>query len=153
MTWADIDFDEKVIVIKGVHAKLRKRRRVEMSDNLILWLTPYQLKSGKVTPSTNYRGNFDAVKHLAGWRGDREEHQDNGRPYWVTDIMRHTSISNHCTIHKHEGATATWAGTSPTMLHKRYRGLISEADAKAFWQIAPSDKEPVRGTFKEAVVS
>jgi len=31
--------------------------------------------------------------------------------------------------HKHEGEAASWAGNSPNVIHKSYKGLVKEADA------------------------
>ncbi len=56
---------------------------------------------------------------------------------WVQDYMRHTAVSMFLATNKHEGEAATWAGNSPNILHKHYRGLVKEADAKEFWAITP----------------
>ena len=40
--------------------------------------------------------------------------------------------------HKHEGEAATWAGNSPNIIHKHYKGLVNEADATVFWSLVPN---------------
>jgi hypothetical protein len=40
--------------------------------------------------------------------------------------------------HKHEGEAATWAGNSPNIIHKHYKGLVKEADATEFWSLVPN---------------
>jgi hypothetical protein len=40
--------------------------------------------------------------------------------------------------HKHEGEAATWAGNSPNIIHRHYKGLVKEADAAEFWSITPA---------------
>jgi hypothetical protein len=52
--------------------------------------------------------------------------------------LRHTAISMHFAQHQHEGRTAAWAGNSPDMIHRHYKGLVSKADAAQFWAISPS---------------
>jgi hypothetical protein len=53
--------------------------------------------------------------------------------------MRHTAISNHFPHNKHEGETASWAGNSPNVIHRHYKPLVKEADAKEFWEITPDN--------------
>jgi hypothetical protein len=41
--------------------------------------------------------------------------------------------------HKHEGEAASWAGNSPNVIHRHYKALVKEADAKEFWEITPAN--------------
>jgi hypothetical protein len=66
---------------------------------------------------------------------------------WTADVMRHTGISNHLAEHQHEGKTATWAGNSPDVIQRHYKGLVSRKDAKAFWAIAPTATKPAKGNI------
>ena len=34
--------------------------------------------------------------------------------------------------------TASWAGNSPNVIHRHYKALVKEADAKEFWEITPA---------------
>jgi len=56
---------------------------------------------------------------------------------WVQDYMRHTAISMYWAEHKHEGEAATWAGNSPNVIHRHYKGLAKEADGAESWGITP----------------
>jgi hypothetical protein len=47
--------------------------------------------------------------------------------------MRHTAISMHLAKHEHEGKTAAWAGNSPDIIQRHYKGLVKAKDAEAFW--------------------
>ena len=49
----------------------------------------------------------------------------------------HTAISMYLARHKHEGEAASWAGNSPNVIHKSYKGLVKEADANEYWNILP----------------
>ena len=51
--------------------------------------------------------------------------------------MRHTAISMYLATHKYEGEAASWAGNSPNVIHRHYKGLVKEADATEFWTITP----------------
>lgn len=133
--WKDINMTGRLIVIKGEAAKLRKRRHVEMSENLIAWLLPYQKHP---IVGQNWRRDFDAVRRMAGFAGRKSEVADDAKlQEWPDDVLRHTSISNHLAYHKHEGAAAAWAGNSPEVVQKHYKGLITPTDANEYWSLTP----------------
>ena len=127
LSWKEVDLEAKTVTIGPKIAKMRARRIVELSDNVVEWLIPH---AGK-TPikGTNWRRDFDKVKELAGIKE------------WTQDAPRHTAISNHMARHEHEGKTATWAGNSPDVCQRDYRGLVKRRDAEVFWSLAPSSSE------------
>ena len=142
LSWADVDLEQKTITISAKIAKMRERRIVELSDNLVAWLKPFALAQRPFV-GVNWRKDFDAVKARAGYGGRSGPEGDEPAPVvkpWVPDIMRHTAISMHLVQHQHEGKTASWAGNSPDIIQRHYRGLVNPADAKAFWQISPAPK-------------
>ncbi len=157
LSWDDVDLDQKLITIQGKLAKMRERRIVELSENLVAWLKPFAL-ARRPFVGQNWRRDFDTVKQLAGYGGRAplpaaEERPGKPGPKakprpqlkpWPVDIMRHTGISYHLAQHQHEGKTATWAGNSPDVIQRHYRGLVNPKDAKAFWSIRPDAKHPVR---------
>ena len=118
-----INLAARNIAVKGDAAKLRKRRNVEMSDNLIAWLLPY-LHHPIVGP--NWRRDFDEVRRMAGYSGRKSEMPGGENLLeWPDDVVRHTALSYHLGLHNHEGKTATWAGNSPETFHAHYKGLVS----------------------------
>ena len=135
LTWADIDLETKTITLGARIAKLRAKRIVEMSDNLVKSLAPHALRQTPLV-GANWRRDFDTVKKLAGY-GGRSNKQPDLKP-WTVDVLRHTAISHHFAAHQHEGKTASWAGNSPDMIHKHYKGLVKASDAAAFWQLTPT---------------
>jgi integrase len=133
--WADIDLEAKTVTLGARVAKMRERRIVELSDNLVTMLKPY---AGKQIKAQNWRRDFDAVKTQAGYNG-REQTTDGEKRTlkpWPQDIMRHTAISMHLAKHQHEGKTATWAGNSPDIIQRHYKGLVKAKDAQEFWALA-----------------
>jgi len=113
---------------------MRQRRIVEIAGNAVAFLLRHA--DGK-TPicGKNFRRDFDAVKALAGY-GGRSGGNVELKP-WVADVMRHSGISAHLAEHQHEGKTAAWAGNSPDIIQKHYKGLVKATEAKEFWQIIP----------------
>jgi integrase len=140
LTWADVDLESKTLTIGAHVAKMRSRRVVELSDNLVEWLRPFALRRVPIC-GPNWRRDFDTVKAAAGYGGRAGADGSELKP-WTVDVLRHTAISNHFAMHQHEGKTATWAGNSPDMIHRHYKGLVKPADAERFWQITPA---PAKG--------
>lgn len=143
LTWADIDLKDGAVTIGAHIAKLRGRRTVEISKNAVEWLTPHALKRTPIK-GPNWQKEFDKVKETAGYVTPRRMEQlkkqgkdTKGLKVWDQDLLRHTGISHHLAFHQHEGQTADWAGNSPTMIHKHYKGLVRANEAKAFWAIPP----------------
>lgn len=138
LSWADIDLTARAVTLRGKVAKMRGRRVVSISDNPAEFLLEH---APKKTPLVcgNWRKHFDALKLAAGFET------------WIPDGLRHTGISMHLAQHKDEGQTAQWAGNSPTVIHKHYKGLVKAADAKEFWNIRPADVDNIETVnFKKA---
>jgi integrase len=148
LSWDCIDLEAGTVTIGAKLAKMRQRRIVEMvrvtqkdkegkdltlPANLVDWLAPHAIKKTPIR-GVNWRKDFDAVKAAAGWGTKSDKHPDI-KP-WTQDIMRHTAISNHLAYFEHEGKTATWAGNSPDIVQRHYKGLVKRAEAVEFWGIS-----------------
>jgi integrase len=134
LDWSRISFDDKTITIGSDIAKMRGRRIVAMSDNLVAWLAPVAVNQPPIV-GTNWRKDFDAIKLAAGW-GTSTKDAPELKP-WPQDILRHTAISYHLARCQHEGQTATWAGNSPSIVQRHYKGLVKAAAAERFWSLMP----------------
>lgn len=149
--WDVINLDNGVVTIGGKIAKTRSRRPVEMalpdtdqkkkkkkqSANVAEWLLSHKLNRTPIV-GPNWRKNFDAVKELAGYGGRTDEDNKHLDP-WPQDILRHTGISHHFSHYQHDGKTARWAGNSPDIIHKHYKGLVTSEEARAFWSLTPDN--------------
>ncbi|HOC56944.1 MAG TPA: tyrosine-type recombinase/integrase [Verrucomicrobiota bacterium] len=135
LRWNNVNLKSKLITVTGFTAKRRKRRHVEVSDNLAQWLLPYV---GRPFVPKNFRRDFDAVRRLAGFKGSltKKGVDENLQP-WHEDVIRHTAISHHYADSDDEGKTAKWAGQSPDVMHSHYKGLVSKPDSKIFWSWTP----------------
>ena len=130
--------------------KATKVEEITLPANLIAWLKPH---AADKTPfrGTNWRKDFDAIKLAAGFGNpdakpageetDAAKQQRNSLKPWTPDILRHTGISNHLACFQHEGKTAAWAGNSPDIIQRHYKGLVKQADAKEFWTIKPPNEK------------
>lgn len=129
-----IDLEAKTITVGPKVAKLRERRILEIPDVAVLWLKRY-LKSDLPIKPANWRKDFDHIKKEAGY-GSPTEEMPSLEP-WPQDVLRATGISYRYELKKHEGEVAAWAGTSPNIIHKHYRGLVRPADVTIFWNFEP----------------
>jgi len=139
LTWNRVDLNEKTITLDGSMAKTRQRRIVKLPDNAVDWLLPLAPKHPDFVPAA-FQRHFGRVKHAAGFNGPDGGKDENGKKLrpWVQDYMRHTAISMYLAKHKHEGEAATWAGNSPNVIHRHYKGLVKEADGNVFWMLTPA---------------
>jgi len=140
ISWDDIDLENRVLTIRGAAAKLRQRRLVELSANLVGWLLPCR---GRSIFDKNFRRNFDAVRRASGYKGSHPKKGDENLRQWVNDLFRHTSLSFHLAYNRHEGETADWGGTSVVMLHQHYKGLVRRTDAELYWSVTPESLDDV----------
>ena len=140
-------------VKKGKQGKKAKEAKkiteTIITTNLRAWLKPH---ASAKTPfrGINWRKDFDAVKLAAGFgnpnlktAGDNTEELNEQRQAlksWTPDILRHTGISNHLAFFQHEGKTAAWAGNSPDIIQRHYKGLVKKTDAEEFWKLKPLTK-------------
>ena len=148
LTWDRVDLTDATIMLDGTMAKNRQRRIVELPENAVAWLLPLAPKRPEFRPAAFAR-HFARVKKTAGFNGREGQKPKEGKPAlrpWVPDYLRHTAISMYLAKHKHEGEAATWAGNSPNVIHRHYKGLVKEADAAEFWSITPE-------TVKTAIVA
>lgn len=118
--------------------KGRSRRIIQLDRVALEFIQPMVLaKTAIIVP--NFRHHWEQVRKLAGL-GE-----------WKQDVLRHTAISyklaaiNAASSESMSGTwsesqTSEWAGNSPAVIHKHYRGLIRTAeDVDKFWGIRPGD--------------
>ena len=140
LNWDRVDLTEKTITLDGSMAKTRQRRIVKLPDNCVDWLLPLAPRHPKFVPAS-FKRHFGRVKLAAGFNAKDGTDGKKGKPKlrpWVQDYMRHTAISMYLATHQHEGEAATWAGNSPNVIHRHYKGLVKATDATEFWKLTPA---------------
>lgn len=145
MEWGAVNLKTGEVVVGASHAKTRRRRVVDLSENARAWLhrVPVELREGRICG----RGFLDAWRVLRrelGWDVGRGASHvapvaaplTRGR--WPHDAMRHTFASMHYAAHQNEAALQVQMGhESARMLHQHYRAVKSRAEALAFWALFP----------------
>lgn len=155
---ANLNLDDGVCIVQGGNAKTRTRRPVDIPPNALLMLRELE-KEGKLEHlgyNVYSSSHWSHLRSLAGFQGfeqyknswvftkpeDRRRSDlppmtapapwDKLKP-WPSDVLRHTGISYHLAYWKKEGDTALWAGNSPAIIHRNYKGLVRQLDALRFW--------------------
>lgn len=129
LDWQDIDFSKKNIYIGADISKTGDERYVDMADNLIQWILPYNRKAGKIFYSNH---QFKKIREKAGIR-------------WKADCLRHSYGSYHLAMYENAGKTALQMGHRQlSTLFDHYRNAIKDRkDAEDFWNIHPRRKSNV----------
>lgn len=124
LDWKDIDFEAKTIRVSPATAKKRRQRYVDITDNLVAWLTPYALKSGKIGFS---RRLFREVR-------------EDSKVEWSKDVMRHSFGSYLLAQNEDAPKTALQMGHSHVdVFFNHYRNLVKKSVAGKYWEIVPQE--------------
>ena len=139
LAWPDIDGKE--ITVRGLHAKDRQRRQVEIHPTLAAWLA-----IGGDLPPVNLRRRFEAVREKAGLI-KREAVEGTRRLQitatgWEQDCLRHTYASNLLPIAGAEKTIAQMGHGDYAMLFRHYRQARTEDQANEFWNLTPANVKP-----------
>jgi integrase len=139
-SWDAINLKNKTVTIGAKIAKLRARRVVAMPDAAVVMLAAHELKRTPLYPAINGRKRREALETAVGFK-------------LTKNVLRHTAVTYklaHLLLDKKSGETwaesvaADWAGDSPAMIHKHYRGQIADvSDVDKFYAILPTDGEIV----------
>lgn len=123
LNWENINLSKRMIRVTAATAKSRRKRIVNISDNLAAWLYSHELKAGKVFYS---RRIADRIKGLAEIE-------------WHPDIMRHSFGSYHLAYHNDVAFTSKQMGhSSADMVLNHYYALVEDRDCKRFWGVIPN---------------
>lgn len=129
LRWENIRMDQGVVVIDAQQTKTASRRVIPLPENAIAWIAPLipTKASGRISrhEHPDYQG-----EHLA------ETAQALGIQ-WVRNGLRHSWCSYRLAVTKNAALTAHEAGNSPQILHRHYNELVTEAEAKEWFSVAP----------------
>ena len=125
LEWSQVNFKKNEIRSMAEQGKMRKTRRVEISDNLREWLIQWPVKEGRIFYSKDRLANVCSLAKV-------EYHKN---------VMRHTFGTWHYWSCKNEGLTAVQMGNSIQMVKRYYVETDVENHQPAlFWNIRPTTK-------------
>lgn len=132
LQWEDIDWQEKVIVMRSRHTKTGGCRHVTIHPVLMTWLKQIKnvkSKTGKICPS-NWDKLWKELRRAAGFKK------------WQQDVLRHTYASYYIKYwHNLSRLQEEMGHRSSELLRTRYvsyRG-ITRASARQFWNFFKQD--------------
>ena len=125
--------------------KTASRRLVPVVDSLAAWLTPLASKSGPVWPH-GHDAFYDAQQVAAA--ATRTE--DMAALTWKQNGLRHSFISHRLADVKNENQVGFESGNSPAMIHKHYKQLVTQEEAKKWFGLFP---EMLKKASKEKAAS
>ncbi len=124
-TWQDVDWEEKVIIVRAQHAKTGGCRHVSITTALRRWLQDAGLQqSGRICPPDWARR----------WKALR---RDARLLPWRQDVLRHTFASYHIKQwHDYARLQHEMGHRSAELLRTRYLSMqgVKKQFAKLFWQ-------------------
>lgn len=130
LDWGQISLSRRHIIVSSTSAKKtkrgRQRRIVPVVPNLLAWLSPFSKRSGRVIEmeEDNYCDLRMAAVEAAGFE-------------WRKNALRHSFISYRVAQVKDVAQVALEAGNSPQVIFSNYREIVTPADAKRWFAIAP----------------
>jgi len=130
LRWEDVNLAEKIVTVGAGQAKVAARRIVPLADNVIAWLAPYATRSGPVAPFGKMQQAFRRHAEAVDVKFKR-----NG--------LRHSFGSYRLAVVQSAAQVALEMGNSPRMVFGHYRQLVTEAQGKDFWSVAPIRKDNV----------
>lgn len=140
LSWSDIDFTARHIVVSAGNAKTASRRIVAMPDNLCAWLAPYANRTGKIWQGTHedfYQAQQDtaaatevqpdALRNIAAVEPVK----------WKSNALRSSYASYRFALTNDAGRVAGELGNTPAVVHKHYRELVKPKEAEKWFGILP----------------
>ena len=146
MDWSMIDLTAEEIHLTDTVTKTGRSRTLKIEPALAAFLAPYKQADGPlVTPSAMAR-RYHFAKASRILQDEDKAANERGEKFKAFPVPIPANAARHCfaTFHllafRHAGETALQLGhgQSPELLHRHYKGIASEAEARAFWAIRPA---------------
>lgn len=131
IAWPHLLFAERIVRVPAEVAKTRRARVLEGLPPALWWwldLAPAEGRSGALWQRTDELYRWRLGRALKAVSVER-----------IRDGFRHTFATYAVALNSDPGRVALWLGHegNPTMLHRHYRGLATNADAEAFFALRP----------------
>lgn len=127
INWRDVNLDAGHVTVAGTEAKTGSRRLAPIPENAIEWLRPLSgspdARIFDGDPSQLARAVSDACRTTGTRR--------------IANGARHSAITYRVALTGDVPRVALESGNSPAVVHQHYRGLATEADARAFFALCP----------------
>ncbi|MHB9010272.1 MAG: hypothetical protein ACYDC1_25465, partial [Limisphaerales bacterium] len=114
----------------------RQRRLVNLEPTTRAWLkVARKLNADLPLPLTSRRRYQRELREVFGWR------------HWPKDVLRHSCASYLLALKRDAQAVALELGNSPAILFKHYRELVTQEQARRFWNLIPRSERHAQPTI------
>ncbi len=134
LDWREVRFAQGCVEVPALKSKTASRRVVSLCDAAKSWLARYAQTEGPVCPVTGENRLYEAI--LAAVNKSRSKRKVTEPFRWVRNGFRHGFCSHRLMLIKDQNLVALEAGHSTAMLHRNYKELVSDADAKEWFSIS-----------------
>lgn len=134
--WEDVWFEKGFIEVGRDKSKTATRRLVPICPALNAWLKPRAKESGPILADIRNEVHFTRLFHAA--KQTLNDEKGVPRVKLVHNGLRHSFCSYRMAETKSAAQVALEAGNSPKMLFEHYRELVTEAEAKEWFSLAPT---------------
>jgi integrase len=124
LDWSEIKLERGLIDLPYTKSKNRRRKLIEIADNLRSWLLPLAVDAGSVMPKKKLQLAFENAAKAAGIVP------------WPQNGLRHSFCSYAVALKGFEW-TAAQADHSVAMLRKHYWEVVDRETAERYWAIRP----------------
>lgn len=151
MDWSMIDLAAEEIHLPDTVTKTGHARTMKIEPALAAFLAPHAQTEGRIVTASAMARIYHLKKawHVlqaedaAAAEAAKRIGEDAPRPFPVpmpANCARHSFATYHLLAFRHAGETSLQLGHggSPELLHRHYKGIATEAEAKAFWSIRPT---------------
>jgi integrase len=146
LDWSEVRLEENLIEIKASKAKTASRRLVPILPNLKAWLEKHRQPEGKVC------GYANVPKQLM-WLSENVDaalrKEDPPKAFsWKHNALRHSYCNYRLAEVQSAAQVSLEAGSSPQMVFRHYRELVTEKEAQAWFAITLEAAKEVRAKIE-----
>lgn len=125
---------ERLVQVRGLHAKDRQRRYIHLHSTLEAWL-----RLGGDYPIKNLRRRFEKVRVAAGLITVKETEAGKEIEWtgWAQDVLRHTCASHYLPLYGAEKTIELLGHGNYDMLFGHYRAMVTRSEAEAYFALTP----------------
>jgi integrase len=146
MDWSMVDLATSEIHLPDTVTKTGRSRTIKIKPALKAFLSPHKKPAGPLVTSSAMARRYYLARALAILAAEDKALEKVGEEVSAFPVpmpanaARHSFATFHLLAFRHAGETALQLGHggSPEMLHRHYKGVASEAEARAFWAIRPA---------------
>jgi integrase len=122
LDWSEVKLERNLIDLPFTKSKNRRRKLIEVPENLKQWLSPFAHESGSLMPKKKLQLAFERAAKAAGVSP------------WPQNGLRHSFCSHAVALRGFEW-TSMQADHSVQMLRKHYWEVVDRETAERYWAI------------------